>query len=68
MKFHLSWAACGLLLVLSLAACGGADTLIPVSYTHLAVYKRQGYHYAGQAEFFFMGFVRENLNCYEKKL
>ena len=28
MKFHLSWAACGLLLVLSLAACGGADTLI----------------------------------------
>ena len=28
MKLHLSWAACGLLLVLSLAACGGADTLI----------------------------------------
>ena len=28
MKLHLSWAACDLLLVLSLAACGGADTLI----------------------------------------
>ena len=32
------------------------------------LYPSLGYHYAGQAEFFFMGFVRENLNCYEKKL
>ena len=28
MKFHLSWAACGLLLALALTGCGGAD--IPV--------------------------------------
>lgn len=32
------------------------------------LYPSLGYRYAGQAEFFFMGFVRENLNCYEKSL
>ena len=32
------------------------------------LYPSLGYHYAGQAEFFFMGFVPEDLNCYEKKL
>ena len=32
------------------------------------LYPSLGYRYAGQAEFFFMGFVRENLNCYEKAL
>ena len=32
------------------------------------MYPTLGYRYAGQAEFFFMGFVRENLNCYEKAL
>ena len=32
------------------------------------LYPSLGYRYAGQAEFFFMGFVRENLNCYEKPL
>ena len=32
------------------------------------MYPSLGYRYAGQAEFFFMGFVRENLNCYEKAL
>mgnify|MGYP000402850715 FL=1 len=30
------------------------------------LYPSLGYRYAGTAEFFFMGFVRENLNCYEK--
>ena len=33
-----------------------------------AMYPRLGYTYAGMTEFFFMGFIRENLNCYEKKL
>ena len=28
MHTQISWAACGLLLILSLAACGGADTLV----------------------------------------
>ncbi len=32
------------------------------------MYPTLGYRCAGQAEFFFMGFVRENLNCYEKAL
>ena len=32
------------------------------------LYPSLGYRYAGTAEFFFMGFVRENLNCYEKAL
>ena len=32
------------------------------------LYPSLGYRCAGQAEFFFMGFVRENLNCYEKAL
>ena len=32
------------------------------------LYPSLGYRYVGQAEFFFMGFVRENLNCYEKAL
>ena len=32
------------------------------------LYPSLGYRYAGRAEFFFMGFVRENLNCYEKAL
>ena len=32
------------------------------------LYPSLGYRYAGQAKFFFMGFVRENLNCYEKAL
>ena len=32
------------------------------------LYPSLGYRYAGQAEFFFMGFVREILNCYEKAL
>ena len=32
------------------------------------MYPALGYRYAGAAEFFFMGFVREILNCYEKAL
>lgn len=32
------------------------------------LYSSLGYRYAGVAEFFFQGFVRENLNCYEKAL
>ena len=32
------------------------------------MYPALGYRYAGAAEFFFMGFVHEILNCYEKKL
>ena len=32
------------------------------------MYPALGYRLAGQAEFFFMGYVRENLNCYEKAL
>lgn len=32
------------------------------------LYPSLGYQYAGAAEFFFMGFVREILNCYEKDL
>ena len=32
------------------------------------LYPSLGYQYAGAAEFFFMGFVREILNCYEKAL
>lgn len=33
-----------------------------------AMYPKLGYRLAGATEFFFMGFVREILNCYEKKL
>ncbi len=32
------------------------------------LYPSLGYRFAGTAEFFFHGFVRENLNCYEKAL
>lgn len=32
------------------------------------LYPSIGYRYAGAAEFFFMGFIHETLNCYEKKL
>ena len=32
------------------------------------MYPALGYWYAGVTEFFFHGFVRENLNCYEKAL
>ncbi|MCI8399665.1 MAG: GNAT family N-acetyltransferase [Oscillibacter sp.] len=32
------------------------------------LYPSLGYRFAGATEFFFHGFVRENLNCYEKKL
>ena len=32
------------------------------------LYPSLGYRYAGAAEFFFMGFIRETLNCYEKEL
>ena len=32
------------------------------------MYPVLGYRYAGAAEFFFRGFIREILNCYEKKL
>ena len=32
------------------------------------MYPVLGYRYAGAAEFFFQGFIREILNCYEKKL
>ena len=28
----------------------------------------EGYHFAGAAEFFFQGVIREILNCYEKAL
>lgn len=33
-----------------------------------ALYPRLGYRFAGGTEFFFQGFVREILNCYEKQL
>ena len=32
------------------------------------LYPSLGYRYAGKAEFFFQGFIHENLNCYEKAL
>ena len=32
------------------------------------LYPALGYRYAGAAEFFFQGYIRETLNCYEKKL
>lgn len=32
------------------------------------LYPSLGYRYAGAAEFFFMGFIQETLNCYEKLL
>ena len=32
------------------------------------MYPALGYRFAGAAEFFFMGFIRETLNCYEKAL
>lgn len=32
------------------------------------LYPSLGYRLAGSAEFFFQGFVHENLNCYEKEL
>ena len=32
------------------------------------MYPALGYRYAGAAEFFFQGFIREILNCYEKAL
>ena len=32
------------------------------------LYPSLGYRYAGTAEFFFMGFIQETLNCYEKLL
>lgn len=32
------------------------------------LYPSIGYRYAGAAEFFFMGFIHETLNCYEKLL
>ena len=32
------------------------------------LYPSIGYRYAGAAEFFFMGFIHETLNCYEKRL
>ena len=32
------------------------------------MYPTLGYRYAGAAEFFFQGFIREILNCYEKAL
>ena len=32
------------------------------------LYPSLGYRFAGTAEFFFQGFIRENLNCYEKAL
>ena len=32
------------------------------------MYPALGYRYAGVTEFFFHGFIRENLNCYEKAL
>ena len=32
------------------------------------LYPTLGYRYAGAAEFFFMGFIHETLNCYEKGL
>ena len=32
------------------------------------MYPKLGYRYAGVTEFFFMGFIHENLNCYEKQL
>ena len=33
-----------------------------------AMYPALGYRFAGSAEFFFQGFIRETLNCYEKAL
>lgn len=33
-----------------------------------AMYPKLGYRYAGVTEFFFQGFIHENLNCYEKRL
>ena len=33
-----------------------------------SLYPALGYRYAGAAEFFFQGFIREILNCYEKAL
>ena len=33
-----------------------------------AMYPKLGYRYAGVTEFFFQGFIHENLNCYEKQL
>lgn len=33
-----------------------------------AMYRKLGYHYAGNTEFFFQNFIHETLNCYEKKL
>ena len=32
------------------------------------MYPALGYRFAGAAEFFFMGFIHETLNCYEKAL
>ena len=32
------------------------------------MYPALDYRYAGAAEFFFQGFIREILNCYEKAL
>ena len=32
------------------------------------LYPSLGYHFAGAAEFFFQGVIREILNCYEKAL
>ena len=32
------------------------------------LYPRLGYHLAGGTEFFFQGYIREILNCYEKEL
>lgn len=33
-----------------------------------AMYPKLGYRFAGVTEFFFQGFIHENLNCYEKAL
>ena len=33
-----------------------------------SLYAALGYHLAGATEFFFQGFIRETLNCYEKAL
>ena len=33
-----------------------------------AFYPKLGYRYAGATEFFFEGFIRENLVCFEKGL
>ena len=56
----------------SAPVCAGRRTPQPLAWEHNLpanrMYPALGYRYAGAAEFFFMGFVREILNCYEKAL